>query len=318
MPDVKDLLKGAEENVSLAEYTSFKIGGPAKYFYAAKTAWDIRRAVQIAKELNLAYYIIGGGNNILVSDQGFGGLVIRIMNSEFRIADCEIFADAGINLGKLVIDSMNGGLTGLEWLIGIPGTLGGAIYGNAGAFGHSIGEAVESVRVFNPDNLAEEVLTGEDCEFVYRSSAFKKKKYIILSAGLKLKKGDKAESEKIIKDYIRKRGHHPFGFPSAGSVFKNVVIAENKKVFENLRKKYPEMDKFQASGRIPAGWFVEELGLRGKKIDGAMIAKEHGNFILNASNAKAADVVILISLIKQKIRVNFGLQLEEEIQYMGF
>lgn len=318
MADIKNLLKAVQENIPLAPYTTFKIGGQARYFYIAKTAESIKQAAQVAKELKLAYYVIGNGSNILVSDKGFDGLVIRIMNHELRIKNQEIFVESGISLGKLAADSVKGGLAGLEWLIGIPGTLGGAIYGNAGAFGYSLGEIIESVQVFNPDNLEEEILSGKECEFGYRHSVFKEKKYIILSAVLKLKKGDKAESEKIMREYIAKRRvKHPIG-PSAGSVFKNPPIEENEKVFEKLIKQYPEIEKFKASGKIPAGWLIEKYGLLGKKIGGAMVSEEHGNFIINAGGAKAEDVIILISLIKQKIRVNFGPQLEEEIQYVGF
>lgn len=318
MADIKDLLNGVQENIPLAIYTTFKIGGPARYFYAAKTVEGIKQAVQVAKELKLVYYIIGNGSNILVSNRGFDGLIIKINNQEIIIKNNEILAGAGAMLANLVGGAANASLSGLEWMIGIPGTLGGAIYGNAGAFGRSIGEVIESVKVLNFDNLAEEILTNKKCGFAYRYSIFEEKKYIILSAILKLKKGDKRESEKILKEYIAKRqGKHPTG-PSAGSVFKNILMAENQKAFNGLLKKFPEMDKFKVSGKIPAGWFIEELGLRGKKIGGAMIANEHGNFILNTGDAKATDVIMLISLIKEKIRVNFGIQLEEEIQYVGF
>ncbi len=318
MPDVKKKLENTEENVSLAEYASFKIGGPAKYFYTAKTAEDVRRAVQFAKESDLAYYIIGNGNNILVSDQGFDGLVIKIKDTEIKIKDNEIRAGAGAMLANLVSEAANAGLTGLEWLAGIPGTVGGAVYGNAGAFGSSMGEKIGKVEVLDPDDLAVKWLGREECEFAYRDSIFKRNKYIILSAGLKLEKGDLNDIRNSIKEHIIKRGHHPRGYPNAGSIFKNVVISENQKVFDNLCKKFPELEKLRGSGKIPTGWLIEELGLRGKKIGGAMIAHDHGNFILNVGNAKATDVIMLMSLIKQKVRVNFGLQLMEEIQYVGF
>lgn len=329
MADINDLLEGVRENIPLAPYTTFKIGGPARYFYAAKTAEEIRQAARVAKELKLPYYVIGRGSNILVSDAGFEGLIIKVQSSKLKMekfpfeadqpeAGKIIECDSGVPLGKLVNESVNAGLTGLEWMIGIPGTLGGAIYGNAGAFGHTIGETVESVKFINPDNLEEKNLTGKECDFAYRHSAFKEKKYIILSAILKLKKGDRAESEKIIKEYIAKRrGKYPVG-PSAGSAFKNPLIKKNQKAFEKLSKRYPETEKFRSMEKIPAGWLIEEYGLLGKKIGGAMISKEHGNFIINTGGAASEDVIILTSLIKEKIRVNFGIQMEEEIQYVGF
>lgn len=318
MADIKRLLKNVEENVSLAKYTSFKIGGPARYFYVAKNAEDIRGAVQVAKDLKLPYYILGGGNNILVSDQGFNGLVIKVKNQDIKITDNEISAGAGAVLANLVSEAANAGLKGMEWMAGIPGTFGGAIYGNAGAFDGSIGKMIKKVEVLDPDDLTVKKMKHSECEFAYRDSVFKRNKYIILSAVLELERGNQFDIQDLIKEHIKKRGSHSAGFPNAGSVFKNVLIAENKKVFNRLIKKFPELEKFKAKGKIPAGWFVEELGLRGKKIGGAMIAEKHGNFILNTGDAKATDIVMLTSLIKQKVRVNFGLQLEEEIQYVGF
>lgn len=318
MPDVKNLLKNIEENISLAKYTSFKIGGPAKYFYSAQTVQEIQQVIQFAKEKKLPYYILGGGNNILVSDLGFDGLVIKINNQNIKISGNEIQTAAGVILANLVIETADIGLTGLEWLAGIPGTVGGAIYGNVGAFGGSMGEKIEKVEVLNPDDFTRRWIERAECEFIYRGSIFKKNKQIILGATFRLEKDDLRSIRNLIKGYINKRKSQPLGFPSAGSVFKNIIIAENQKVFKNLLHKFPELAKFQATGKIPTGWFVEELGLLGKKIGGAIIAHNHGNFILNIGNAKATDVVMLISLIKQKIRVNFGIQLEEEIQYMGF
>lgn len=318
MSSVNDLLKGVQENIPLAPYTTFKIGGEARYFYIAKTADEIKQAVKVAKESKLPYYIIGNGSNILVSDGGFGGLIIKIKNQEIKITGNEISAGAGVMLANLVGEAAKEGLTGLEWMAGIPGTIGGAIYGNAGAFGGSLGEKIETVEVFDPDGLATKLMNRKECEFAYRGSIFRKNKYIILGAVFKLEKGDPAIISGLIKDNIKKRSHLPKGYPSAGSVFKNPLIAENQKAYENMLKKFPEAEKFKATGKIPAGWLTEEYGLLGKKIGGAMIAKDHGNFILNAGGAKAEDVIMLTGLIKEKIRVKFGIQLEEEIQYVGF
>ncbi len=271
---------------------------------------------------------MGNGSNILVSDAGFNGLVTRIKDQELRIKDEKIYAGAGAVISKIVNESVIGGLTGLEWAIGIPGTLGGAIYGNAGAFGHSISESVESVEVFNAKDLTSVTLTNSECKFDYRNSIFqpkadqpmadKEKRYVILKATLKLAKGDVKKSREQIKEYLKKRqGRHPIG-PSAGSVFKNPSINENQKAFQKILLRFPEAEKFKTTGKIPAGWLIEELGLLGKRIGGAMISKEHGNFIINVGNAKATDVIMLVSIIKQKVRVNFGIQLQEEIQYVGF
>lgn len=318
MENVKSLLNDIKENISLAEHTTFRIGGPAKYFFVAKTSDDIKKAIEAAKKLKIPYYVIGNGSNILVSDSGFDGIVIKAENRNLEVNGERIIVASGVILGKMVSEAMKSGLTGLEWMAGIPGTIGGALYGNAGAFGHSISESVEGIEVFDAEDLSVKSLNKTECGFGYRTSIFKEKKYVILSATIKLEKGDKDKSDKITRDYLGKRkGKHPIG-PSAGSVFKNPSLSDNEKAFKKILEKFPEAEKFKATGKIPAGWLIEEYGLLGKKIGGAVIAKEHGNFIINIGGAKATDVVMLISMIKQKIRVNFGIQLEEEIQYVGF
>lgn len=319
MADIKNLLKGVQENVSLVDYTTFKIGGPARYFFIAKTAEEIINALKFAKSKGIPYYILGNGSNVLVSDAGFGGIVIKAQNTKYQMLNTAIDAGAGVNLAKLVAESAKAGLTGLEWAIGIPGTVGGAIVGNAGAFSRSMSEFAESVWVLDTETLTERAAGNAECEFGYRSSIFKERKnYVIIKTILKLSKAEPEKIKRQIKEYLEKRKErHPVG-PSVGSVFKNPPISENQKAFEKLAKKFPEAEKFRVTGKIPAGWFVDELGLLGKKIGGAMISQKHGNFIINAGGAKATDVITLISLIKQKVRVNFGIQLQEEIQYVGF
>lgn len=318
MRDVKKLLKNVKKNIPLAQYTSFKIGGPAKYFYVAKDKDEVKKALRVVKDLKILYYILGNGTNILVSDKGFDGIVIKAQDTSFKIEGDYIIAGCGISIGKMVNESVKAGLTGLEWLVGIPGSIGGGIYGNAGAFGHAVGEKIEKIEILDPKDLSTKWINREECKFSYRDSAFKESSYIILEARFKLEEGDKEKSKEMVKDYTKKRGHHPVKYPSAGSVFKNPLIERNQKAFEKISAKFPEAEKFKETGKIPAGWLIEEYGLCGKKIGGAMISKEHGNFIVNTGGAKATDVIMLISLIKQKIRVNFGIQLEEEIQYVGF
>lgn len=318
MSNIKNL-KGIQENISLADYTTFQIGGPARYFYVAKSGEDIEKSIKAAKEADIPFYILGNGSNILVSDQGFGGLVIKTENSGIKTEGLKLTAGAGALLGKVADESIRAGLSGLEWMKGIPGTVGGALYGNAGAFGHTIGESVERVGVLELKDLEQKYLSKEDCKFVYRGSVLKEKKYAILNAEFRLAKGNKKESEELARSYVLKRqGKHPLRYPSAGSVFKNPSISDNEKAFKKILEKFSEAKKFKETGKIPAGWLIEEIGLPGKKIGGAMVSEQHGNFIVNVGNAKATDVIILISLIKQKIRVNFGIQLQEEIQYVGF
>lgn len=367
MNDVKDLPKIIKKDILLSLYTTFKIGGPAKFFCIAKNIEEIKEALEFARKNNLKIFILGGGGNLLVSDKGFSGLVIKIQNSKFKtcpreasgIQDSNIICGAGLALAKAVSESVKNGLAGLEWAAGIPGTVGGAICNNSGAFGGSMADIVENVEILDIgclsstmigdwklkttpqpplsggeirisplirggrgveelENLEITKFTNKQCQFSYRSSVFKEeKKRIIISAVLKLKKGNQEESRKVISGYLKRRSEkQPLGHPSAGSVFKNPNI--NAKHLAELIKKYPELETITRNNTIPAGWFIEEIGLKGKKIGGAMVSDKHANFIVNAGGAKAEDVVILISLIKQKVRNNFGIQLNEEIEYVGF
>jgi UDP-N-acetylmuramate dehydrogenase len=216
---------------------------------------------------------------------------------------------------KLVFKSSEIGATGLENLAGIPGTLGGAIWGNAGAFGKEIGDLVEEVKILKISNCRLQIanLKKEDCKFGYRESIFKKKNWIILEATLKLKKGKKKEIEEKIKKILRLRKEkQPLEFPSAGSVFKNVPI---EKVPKKIREKFKEKIK---NGFLPAGVLIETAGLKGYQVGGAKISEKHANFILNVKNAKAKDVFVLIKKIKEEIKEKFGIKLKEEIELVEF
>jgi len=325
-----------QKNISLSKYTSFKIGGLAKYFCVAENVEEIKEALEFVGKNKLNVVVLGGGSNLLISDEGFNGIVIKIMNQELRIKNNEIFVGSGLSLAKLVSESVKNNLTGLEWAAGIPGTVGGAIVNNAGAFGKCIGDVVESVEILeNPPNPLFQrestlppfvkgvrgilKLNNKQGQFSYRNSIFKKeKKYIILSVVLKLEKGNQEESKKIITEILKSRKEkQPLEYPSAGSVFKNPVVDDNH--LAKLKKEFLELNNIAKNNTIPAGWLIEQIDeLKNKKIGYAMISEKHCNFIVNTGDAKAEDVVILISLIKQKVRSKFGIQLKEEIEYVGF
>jgi UDP-N-acetylmuramate dehydrogenase len=291
LPDIK-------KNVALADYTTFKIGGLAKYFYTAQNQEELLKAISLAKELKLPFFILGGGSNILVSDREFDGMVIKNQCFKFDIKDNMIFAEAGVVLATLVSLSMKNELAGLEWGAGIPGTVGGAIRGNAGAFGGAIGDIVRDVEVFNTKTEAKERLSKADCQFSYRESFFKKNNnLIILSAQLELLKNNPQEAEenrqKII-DYLNNRQQtQPLQFPSAGSIFKNPPDAS-------------------------AGQLIDQCGLKGKRINNVQISEKHANFIINLGQGQADDVRQLIEMAKKAVKDKFNIQLEEEIQYLGF
>jgi len=296
------------KNVLLRNYTTFRIGGRARYFFIAKTRKDLVLAVEFAKDKKLPFFLLGGGSNVLIPEEGFGGLVVKIQNSKFGIQNSNIFSEAGVSLGNLVNAAADAGMAGLEWAAGIPGTLGGAIYGNAGWPSNdknmsSVIESVDVLEVWPEFKIKEYKL--KDCRFKYRDSAFKHKPgLVILSAKLKLRKGDKDNIKKEISNILKKRREKiPFGF-SAGSVFKNPK--------DHFAAKLGEENKFSSSS-YTAARMIEECGLKGKTIGGAKISEKHANFIVNFKKAKEKDVKKLIILAKKEVKKKFNISLEEEI-----
>jgi UDP-N-acetylmuramate dehydrogenase len=320
--DIKKDLPGVKENVLLKNFTTFRIGGKAKYFFLAKSKEDLIKAILLAKKFNLPFFILGGGSNLLVSDKGYNGIVIRFQISNFRFQKNKIIAGAGTPLAILVSEATKNSLTGLEWAAGIPGTVGGAIWGNAGAFGKSMADVVKEVEVLDTKDLRFKIYDFKKCKFGYRDSIFKhKKNLIILSAVLRLKKGKGKEIERKIRENLNYRKQtQPLNFPSAGSVFKNVKFTNLHKFTSNItNKKIREIcGRFEDIREIPAGWLIEKCGLKGKMIGKAKISEKHANFIVNLGGAKAKDVKKLIDFTKKKVKKIFGITLEEEIQYLGF
>ncbi|MFA6098495.1 MAG: UDP-N-acetylmuramate dehydrogenase [Patescibacteria group bacterium] len=290
---ISKILKDVKFNKSLSAYTTFKIGGKAKYFFIAKNNEDVVKAVDYSRNNSINYFVLGSGSNILFCDKGFDGLVIKMENKDIEFNGDLVKSESGIKLQKLIQLSILRNLSGLEHLIGIPGTLGGGIAGNIGTPTEWIEKCIKKVEIVNNHGQIE-IIDGRDCDFSYRNSRFKNNgSEIILSAVLKLSESSPSEIRRKIKYYLEKRQHQPANLPCAGSIFKN---PPNKKAWE----------------------IIDKLGLRGKKIGGAQVSPEHANFIINSGEAKAEDVVMLISYIKQQARDQFGIQLQEEIKYVGF
>ncbi|MFA6428294.1 MAG: UDP-N-acetylmuramate dehydrogenase [Candidatus Buchananbacteria bacterium] len=305
--------------VNLAEQTTWKIGGPAQFFLTADNNEEAVKAIKLAVDLKVPYLILGGGSNLLVSDQGFRGLVIKLLNNKVKITrekvGAVIYAEAGLPLARLVGEAAGGSLTGLEWATGIPGTVGGAVRGNAGAFGHELAELVRTVKYLRQGK--EKTFKNKDCQFAYRSSIFKgNNELVVLAAEFFLKASQQAEIVQATKQTIslRKKGYPPS--PNAGCVFKNIIVDETTKA--KLVLLIPELDKYLKGGKLPAGLLIQECGLKGKTVGQAQVWPEHANYILNLGGATAEQVITLVSLVKQQVRDRFGIQLQEEIEQVGF
>jgi len=291
MTNWQRLLKGKVKlNEPLKLHTHYRIGGPAKLFFQPETIADLKSLVSSLKKNKIPFFVIGAGSNILVSDKGIGGAVIHLNSPDFRkisVKDNYIESGSGAFLGSLLVLARDNTLTGAEFLTGIPGTVGGALMMNAGAWGHSIGELVEKVDLLDY-NGRRIVFSKNDLSFSYRKSGLEK--YIILSAKFKLVKGNRKLIAQRIQDYQkRKMKAQDFSRPSCGCVFKN-------------------------SAGNSAGKLIDSCGLKGRKSGGAVVSLKHGNFILNQDGARAADVLKLISLIKKEVKKKFNINLQPEVK----
>lgn len=311
-----------KQNVSLKNFNSFRIEGAAKLFLEVKNEEELIEGIKEAKRIDVPFFILGGGSNILVSSETYEGLVIKISidnieKKEAKEEETIINVKAGTPLNKVVSFCLENDLSGMEWAIGIPGTIGGAVRGNAGAFGKSIQDNIVSVSFLDISDLSIKKTSTEDCQFDYRTSIFKKNpNWIVLGADFLLQEKRRDLIQGEISDNLKKRiGKQPKGF-SAGSIFKNYQIKEGEK--ERILSKFPEMAEMIKNNLIPAGFLIESCGLKGKEIGDAIISEEHANFIVNKGEAKFEDVDKLIFLIKEKVKEKFGIILEEEVQRMNF
>ena len=302
-----------QQNVPLSSFATFRIGGAAKYFLVVKTREELIKAVKWARENDLSYFVLGGGSNILISEKGFSGLVIKNESNGLKIGEMEdgklkVKCDSGVMTAKIVFETTKLGYSGAEWGFGIPGTIGGAICGNAGRLGRETSQSVESVTMLGGD-LSEKEIAKSECGFEYRSSRFKKNQEIVLGAELEFVKKSKEEINSVLneaKEIVRQGAP----FPSAGCAFKNYVVRQNDPLLLN----HPDLNEKVRGGKIGVGFLIDQSGLKGRKIGGARIWEGHANYIVNAGGAKSGDVLELIKLAKEKVKEKFGIELEEEIR----
>ena len=303
------------ENIKLAPLTTFDIGGEARYFVEIGGLDDLQEAIAFAKEKDITYFVLAGGSNVLFSDDGFEGLVIKIANDSMVIYGGEIMSGAGTDLMSFLTFVAENELTGGENLTGIPGTVGGAVRGNAGAFGTEIKDVVKEVHVFNSETGETAVFTNEQCEFEYRKSFFKKNpEYIIISVTFSFEKGVKKEIEMAMYNTIAKRNSRQIqDIKSAGSWFVNPAVDERiQKMFE--------MDTQQKShgGRVPAGWLLQSCNVFQKRIGGIQAGIQHANYFVNMGDGTAEQALQLAALAKTRVRDEFEVQLKEEVVLAGF
>lgn len=307
-----------KERYPLKKFTTLGLGGPARYFVAAKSEGDLQRAVKFARKWKLPSYGVGEGSNLVVSDDGFGGVIIRNRLEKFSRRGKVVSVGAGNNLLKFVFRLNRLGLSGMERMAGIPGTIGGAIYGCAGAYGQEIKDRLVSVSFFDGDRFRK--FTKRQCQFGYRSSVFKKhSNWIITQAVFKFSQADPAVLWKISLDTIKLRQKkYPPGLRCPGSFFKNLKVSEilpqdRRRVF--LSKVPPGKIMY---GKIPVGYLLEEVRAKGRRSGSIRVAAHHANLIYNAGKGSGADVRRLAQTLKALVKKKFGITIEEEVQYLGF
>ncbi len=305
-----------KQNIILAPYTTYKIGGPSEFFLEINNETELINGINWAFSKNINVTILSGGSNVLINDTGVQGLVIKINNKELLLKGDRIEAGAGVNLIDVARLACNNSLSGLEWASGIPGSIGGAVRGNAGAHGKYIADVVETIKAFNKDNGIIKTFSNNDCEFYYKDSYFKQNKnFIILKVLLKLSVENLENIRRNVENYLKIREKSQPRLASAGCVFKNLKFSDIERTSDKLAN-YILKNNPPKNGKIGAGWLIDLLGLKGKKNGGVKISLEHANFIVNTGKGTADDVKQLINFIKKRVFDQFGIKLEEEIEYL--
>ena len=305
-----------QSQVNLAKHTYFKLGGPADFFVEAKTREELVEAVRYAIDQKLPYLVLGGGSNVLIGDLGFRGLVIKNRTSSVKIKgfaggvdkgkvdlkEAIVEADSGVTANYLIRYTLDEGLAGLEDMLGLPGTVGGAVYNNSHHLDKLWGDHIVEVEVLDLEGKIKKY-TQKECQFDYDYSIFHKTKETILSASFQLKRGDKAKLWEVATAAVKRRSStQPLGLPSSGCMFKNISLADR------MRLGVPTAS---------AGYLIDKAGLKGLSVGGAKVSDVHANFIVNDGTAKASDVNELVALVRSKVKEKFGVDLIEEVILIG-
>lgn len=303
------------ENESMAKHTNFRIGGPARYFAEVKTIEELRAAIEVAKEFSISWVILGGGSNMLVADKGYDGLVIKIAFRALTIEGTHVIADAGVLSAMVARKTAQTGLKGFGWAISLPGTIGGAVRGNAGCFGGETRDQLTKVEVLRDGEVIE--LTNEECKFAYRESLFKHNNDIVLRAHFEFETGDaKVLTEELNQFLDKRKSSQPLYAGSAGCLFKNTDVTQEE--LDHLPATLQVPEAMQKMRRLGTGWLIDRLDLKGTQIGKAQISPEHGNFVVNLGGATADEIAQLIAVIKHRVHERTGIHLHEEVQLIGF
>ena len=291
MKKIKDVI--IEENVSLKKYNTYQLDAKAKYLALVSSILGLQELLKYLNEKKIRYYILGAGSNVVFDDY-FDGVIIHLIGlNNLSVNDNKVVVGAGVMMGKLAITAVNNSLTGLEWAINIPGTVGGSIHGNAGAYNSEIFDNLVSIKVLTKDYNVKTILKDE-IDYSYRHTNLDLLGYIVLEATFILLKGDKEASMELIhRRCERRKETQPLDMPSAGSVFRNPINDH-------------------------AGRLIEEAGLKGKKIGGAEVSLKHANFIVNTGNATSKDIKNLIKLVHDTVLERFGVDLILEQQILDW
>lgn len=294
----------------MARHTTLRIGGPADFFVCIETADKLVELLKFLDGTTTPYVMLGGGSNLLVQDDGYRGVIVKFEGKRCSVQGTEIHAESGCITVDVAQKSIAAGLTGFEWGVGIPGTIGGAVRGNAGAMGGEMKDVVKEVEIYRDGEIMK--LGNEDCHFGYRNSIFKHHGVVVLSTTLLLEKGDNKEGMKKVMEFLRYRmTTQPQGH-SVGCIFKNVDLSIQHLPAGRQVQNIPE--DFLKKGKISAGWLIDQVEMKGARVGNAEVSTKHCNFILNKGNATAIDVLTLIDEIKTKVYDTLGIELEEEIQ----
>lgn len=299
-------------DIPLAPFTYMKIGGPAEALVTLKSTQEIIDVTTFCRAQSIPLTILGGASNVIVSDSGVAGLVIRVANESLEKTHTEgeytfITAGAGMKMAPLVAKTVAMGLTGLEYFLGVPGTLGGAIYNNAHYLQDLIGEHVSAVHISNQKGKTTWI-PAKDCEFAYEHSRFQNTNEVILEAEFKLKKGDSQKSQEKIKHATEYRANtQPLGIPSSGCIFQNLP---NSKKLQNT---FPD---FADKAYVPGGYIIDQAGLKGTKIGGIRVSQKHAAWFENDGTGTSDDVKALVTKVKDTVKTKFDVELQEEVFYI--